>query len=514
VSVPEQGGSDRARRERDLFLRLLELGAARDVKPYLADVLALLADAVGAKHGYLELSGERAAEPLAWVARGYADDEIALVRERLSQGIMREALEHGQTVSTASAVEDPRFQGFASVQAGKIRAVLCAPLALDAGAGARIGVLYLEGRRAPGPFPEEDRALVEIASRHIAPFAERMIERELEPGDPTAPLRAKLGPAAEGIAGRSAPIAEVLRQALVAAPVPVTVLIRGESGTGKSALARAIHEASPRQGKPFVELNVATLPETLFESELFGSEKGAHSAAHQRQLGKAEAANGGTLFLDEIGELPLPAQAKLLGFLQSKSFMRLGGTTPIRADVRLIAATNADLEEAVRDKRFREDLFYRLDVLSITVPPLRERRGDVPIIAALLLEKLAGSAAERLVFSRAALRALEEADWPGNVRQLDNVVSRGWASALAEPSRVVEPRHLFGSAKRASLPGEDEPLGYQEATRRFQGELVATTLESCAWNVSLAARRLGLSRSHLNDLIRAHGLARRSTSPG
>jgi Nif-specific regulatory protein len=505
---------ERATRERDLFLRLLELGTADDVRPFLTEVLSLLLETVHAEHGYLELSGSEGALPLAWVARGYSDAEVPSVRARLSQGIIREAIEHGRTVSTASALEDPRFSGFASVQAGKIRAVLCAPLALasgDGAPGARIGVLYLEGRKAPGPFPEDDRRLVEIASRHAAPFAERLLARGLERVDPTQPLRERLGPAARALAGESAALAEVLRQALVAAPVPVTVLLRGESGTGKSALARALHEASPRARGPFVELNVAALPDTLFESELFGAERGAHSTATQRVIGKAEAANGGTLFLDEIAELTITSQAKLLGFLQSKTFLRLGGTAPVRADVRVIAATNADLEEAVREKRFREDLYYRLNVLEIVMPPLRERRSDIPSIAAALLSRLAGSDAERLALSRPAARALEEAEWPGNIRQLENVISRGWASALAEGARTVEPRHLFGAA-RANAPDDASGLSYQEATRRFQAELLAGTLEASSWNVSEAARRLGLSRSHMNDLIRAHGLVRRTPS--
>ncbi len=507
---------ERATRERDLFLRLLEVGAADDVRPFLTDVLSLLLETAQAEHGYLELSGPEGAPPLAWVARGYSDAEVPGVRARLSQGIIREAIAGGRTLSTASAVEDPRFSGFASVQAGKIRAVLCAPLALASTAtepGARIGVLYLDGRKAPGPFPEEDRRLVEIASRHVAPFAERLLARGLERVDPTLPLRERLGPAARSLAGESAALAEVLRQALVAAPVPVTVLLRGESGTGKSALARAIHEASPRARGPFVELNVAALPDTLFESELFGAERGAHSTATQRVIGKAEAAHGGTLFLDEIAELSITSQAKLLGFLQSKTFLRLGGTATVRADVRVVAATNANLEEAVREKRFREDLYYRLNVLEIVMPPLRERRSDIPSIAAALLARLAGSESERLSLTRASARALEEAEWPGNVRQLENVLSRGWASALAEGVRSVEPRHLFGGGRASTSADDQGAQTYQEATRRFQSDLLAATLDACSWNVSEASRRLGLSRSHMNDLIRAHGLVRRATAP-
>jgi Nif-specific regulatory protein len=507
-----KGTDDLARleRERDLYLRLLDLGRAEDVRAYVTDCLGLLVHATGAQQGYLELYGPQGSAPLVSVSTGLSADELAGVRARLSQGIIRDALRTGKTVSTASAVEDARYAANASVQAGRIRAVLCAPLVLPASGGDRgsLGVIYLEGRKTPGPFPRPDEELVETAARHVAPYVERLLtEAESTAGvDHTRELRAKL--AVDTVAGRSRALADVLRQVLVAAPVPVTVLLRGESGTGKSALARALHEASPRKAGPFVELNVAALPETLFESELFGAEKGAHSTATQRTIGKVEAARGGTLFLDEIGELSPAAQAKLLTFLQNKTFMRLGGTAAIPADVRIVAATNADLEEAVRAKRFREDLYYRLNVLEIVVPPLRERREDVAPIATALAARLGENEEQRIPLSRAALRALEEADWPGNVRQLENTIARGWARALGERARAIEPHHLFVE-RSPSSGATEERLTFQEATRRFQGKLVEDALAACEWNVSEAARRLDLSRSHLNDLIRAYGLVRR-----
>jgi len=519
VSEPKPEAFARVVRERDLFRQLLALGDVDDVRPFVSSALALLVTAIGAKQGYLELYGADGEAPLASVAFGLTEEQIAGVQARLSQGIIRDAISTGRTVNTASAIDDPRFANFESVQAQRISAVLCAPLALAsavAGADAgTIGVLYLEGRSAPGPFVEDDRQLVEIAARSITPIVEKLLERREEAVsvDHTLEARARLEAAGlrrgRQIGGKSRALGEVFRQISVAAPVPVTVLLRGESGTGKSMLARMLHEASPRQAGPFVEINVAALPETLFESELFGAEKGSHSQAVTRSIGKAEAAHGGTLFLDEIGELSLGAQAKLLSFLQNKRFMRLGGTTPITADARIVAATNANLEDAIREKRFREDLYYRINVLEIVVPPLRERKEDVAVIADAIASRLGDDESLRLPLSRAAARALSDAEWPGNVRQLENVVARGWATALSERAAAIEPRHLFGDKAPTSANAPASDLGFQEATRHFQGKLVADTLTACNWNVSEAARRLDLSRSHLNELIRGFSLARK-----
>lgn len=507
--APEPSGEiARLRLERDLLMRLIELGGRDDAGPFLEDALSLAVGVVGAKQGYLALSGSAPDDaPRFSIASGLSADELGAVRREISSGIVAQAIATGRTISTASAVEDPRFRDHASVQAARIRAVVCAPIVA---ASRSLGVLYLAGRDAPGPFGEADRQLVELFARQLAPLADRVLAREedAEGVDHTAPLRARL--TVDRIAGKSRAIAEVLRQVLVAAPVPVAVLITGESGTGKTEIARALHESSPRAAAPFVEVNCAAIPETLFESELFGAEKGAHSTATRRIEGKVDAARGGTLFLDEVAEIPLPVQGKLLQFLQSRQYYRLGASAPLTADVRVVAATNADLEELVAQKRFREDLYYRLNVLPVRVPPLRERPEDVGPIAERIVQNLGTAHGRPIGLSRAARIALAEAEWPGNVRQLENTLSRAWALALSEEAMAIEPKHVFPDRPSRDEPAAAEALSYQEATRRFQERFVREALEASGWNVSETARRIGVARSHLNDLIRAFGLARAS----
>src|SRR5467141_209855 len=226
-----------------------------------------------------------------------------------------------------------------------------------------------------------------------------------------------------GILGESAPIQEVLVKTEQIAPVTSTVLIEGESGTGKELVARAIHDLSPRRGKAFIAVNCAAIPDTLLESELFGHEKGAFTGAAERRLGRFELANGGTILLDEIGEMPPSTQVKLLRVLEDRSFFRVGGTQPINVDVRVIAASNKPLKEAVALGTFRDDLFYRLNVLSVYLPPLRERRSDIPLLVRTFIAEFAKQHDRNFRgITPEALQILVDADWPGNVRQLRNLV--------------------------------------------------------------------------------------------
>ena len=494
---------ERLRGERDLYRRLLELGGQTELTTFLREALALVVEATGAVQGYLELHDDLDG-PAAncWsMAHGFTDQQLETVRAAISRGIIAEALATGQTIVTQSALLDPRFSERRSVQVAQIEGVLCTPIGVDP----PLGVLYLQGRANSGPFSADDRMNAEIFARHLVPLAGNLIIRERRDVDPTRPFRDTLR--LENVVGRSAALAAMLRQVALVVPLEVTVLLTGESGTGKSQIARVIHENGPRSGYPFVELNCAAMPENLVESELFGALRGAHSTADRKIEGKVAAAEHGTLFLDEIGDLALPAQAKLLQLLHAKQYYPLGSTRPVYADVRVIAATNVDLAGAVAAKRFREDLLYRLQVLPVRVPTLAERREDVAEIAAhCCVAACDRHALGRLVLSRGAQRAVESAEWRGNVRQLANAIEAAAIRAAGEGALQIEPHHVFPEGIDPQI--REENLTFQQATRNFQAQLLRQALEDAGWNVTEVARRLDLARSHVYKLIRAFGLER------
>jgi Nif-specific regulatory protein len=489
------------RRERDLCLRLLELGMCQDLRPLLEEALSLIVRATGAKKAYLALYGEDSDAPRFSLAKGCTDEELIGIRQKISKGIIAQAMATGEVISTPAAVEDPRFQENSSVQRNQIHAVLCAPVGVEL----PLGVLYLQERTEPGSFSDEAVTLAKIFSRHLAPLVDRLLTRQQKQAseDPTLALRRKLK--LEGIVGRSPALAEALRLVESAARYEISVLLTGPSGTGKTAFARAIHENSPRAGGPFVELNCPAVPESLFEGELFGALPGAHSTATRKIPGKISAAQGGTLFLDEVGELSPSVQGKLLQLLQSKEYFPLGANKPEKADVRVIAATNADLEEAISRRSFREDLYYRLNVMPIRVPSLQERREDIaPLAEHFCQEACKKHGLPALSLSFAAARALEVTEWPGNIRQLANAVQAATIRAVAEESPVVELKHLSSGPSQGPEPARGHT--FQEATKRFQRKLLQEALEAAQWNVSEAARRLGLTRVHVHYLIRGFDL--------
>jgi transcriptional regulator with GAF, ATPase, and Fis domain len=495
----------RLRRECELYRRLLALGRCDEPERFLREALALVVEVTEARQGYLELyDDERGGVPHWSLAHGFAADQVEGVRAALSRGIIAEAIATGQTIVTASALGDARFSAHESVRRGRIEAVLCAPIGDDPPRG----VLYLQNHAGHGTFSPDDRARAEVFASHLATLVDRLLARQRDraTADATAPLRATLRIA--NVIGRSQALAATLRQVALVAPVDIHVLLTGETGTGKSQLARVIHDNGPRAHHPFVEVNCAALPETLLESELFGALPGAHSTAVRKVEGKVESADRGTLFLDEIGELSHAAQAKLLQLVQSKEYYPLGGTRPQRADVRVIAATNTDLDQAVAERRFREDLFYRLQVLPIRVPSLAERREDIPLLAAAFCaQSCARYGVPELTLSPNARRAAESAEWPGNVRQLEHAIEAAVIRAAGERARQLERVHLFPAV--AGAPEAAERETFQEATRRFQARLVKDALEANGWNVVETARQLDLARSHVYNLIRAFGLERK-----
>jgi len=307
--------------------------------------------------------------------------------------------------------------------------------------------------------------------------------------------------------GTSAPMQELFALARKIAPCDVNVLITGETGTGKELLARAIHQLGNRSGGPLVAFSCANLPETLVEDELFGHEKGAFTGALVSRSGRVEGADRGTLFLDEIGDLGIGLQPKLLRVLQERSFERLGGNKTINVDIRLICATNRNLGEMVQQGKFREDLYYRLNVVQMHLPPLRERRDDIPLLAQQFLQKSAlqfKSRARR--FSANALQAMEQHNWPGNVRELENVVQR---AVVLSDEAVVDIAHLpadirgshvlltQGAAGESSHPSRS----YEDEVKRFKRSLVLRTLRECGWRKAECARTLGVARGYLHRLI-------------
>ncbi len=315
----------------------------------------------------------------------------------------------------------------------------------------------------------------------------------------------------EGIVGTSPALGRVLAQVDQVAPTDAPVLLLGETGTGKGLVARAIHERSRRRERTLVTVNCAALPATLVESELFGYEKGAFTGALQRTIGRFEVADGGTLFLDEIGDLPLELQAKLLRVLQTGEFERLGSPRTLRGDVRVVAATNRDLEREVREGRFRADLYYRLAVYPITLPPLRERREDVPLLVWHVVERRQaklGRSVKRV--PDRLMRAFCAHDWPGNVRELENVVERALISTsgdtlAADPAFLGPPADPPPAGRVAASPGGRVTLAQAERSH------ILAVLEECGWKLAgrgNAAERLGLKRSTLQYRMHKLGIRR------
>jgi two-component system NtrC family response regulator len=298
----------------------------------------------------------------------------------------------------------------------------------------------------------------------------------------------------EDIIGNTPAMREIFGVVARVARTDATVLVQGESGTGKELLARAIHVHSPRRHRPFVAINCGAIPETLLEAELFGHEKGAYTGAHVARKGKLEVAEGGTLFLDEIGEMSPPLQVKLLRFLQERQLERIGGREPIRVDVRVVAATNKDFKAELQAGRFREDLYYRLSVVTLKLPPLRERGEDIILVANAILRKSCGERRRKLHFSSAALEAMARYPWPGNIRELENAVQR---AVIMVRGRFIEAPDL--GIDVATVSAEIPSL--REARGRAERDAIVDALIKTRGNISLAARHLGVSRPTFHGLL-------------
>ncbi|HEX3553891.1 MAG TPA: sigma 54-interacting transcriptional regulator [Thermoanaerobaculia bacterium] len=482
---------------------------ARDFQTLLriATTLQSARSTAGLARALLELilnaiPGDRAA--LLLTDRGAPELADAFVLDRrggtdsfpVSRTVVRQVLDG--TALLAGDVLSGDLASAESLQASRVRALLAAPVAH---LGRGLGLLYVDAltQEPPGAPLDQEHLEVLTALGGIAAGALAGVRQMEWLDEENRRLAEGLAASAGGMVGESPRMREIQRLLRRAAASDSTVLLRGESGTGKEVAARTVHQESPRRGRPFVAINCATLSESLLESELFGHEKGAFTGAVARKIGKAEAADGGTLFLDEVGELPLPLQAKLLRFLQEREFERVGGTRPIRVDVRVVAATNRDLEKAIREGTFREDLFYRLSVIPLYLPPLRERREDVPLLAshfaALISQRLGRPVAG---FTPEARACLQGYDWPGNVRELANAVER--AIVMGEGD-LVRPEDLPETVLEAgALPGIG--LGrYHEALHETKKRLIRAAVAEAGGNMTRAADLLGLQPTYLHRLI-------------
>ena len=310
----------------------------------------------------------------------------------------------------------------------------------------------------------------------------------------------------EGMLGTSGKMQDVYATIRKVSPSDIPVLVTGESGTGKELVARAVHRLSPRSNGPFVVINCGAIPENLLESELFGHEKGSFTGAHAQRKGRIELAHRGTLFLDEIGELPLQLQVKLLRFLQDNIIERIGGRHPIAVDVRIVAATNRDLKDGMNQGTFREDLYFRLGVVTISLPPLREREGDIILLAKAFTDHFAGEYNKKITrFTDRAAKALENHPWPGNIRELENRIKR--AVVMAEGKRI-EPCDLELEEAAAS---STRTVTLKEAREEIEKELVLQALSRNGGNLSKTASDLGVSRPTLYDLLEKYGISKKDS---
>ena len=467
--------------------------AIEDSEALYWQLLGMIFEIVPADRGAILLAG---ADPRELVAvagwnRGAGPGEPV----RVSRTVVRQVLEKKAALLVNDVAADARLQEAPSLQLHRVHSLLCAPMLV----GERVeGAIYLDcGEDGAGFDQQHLRMLNAVAG--LAALAAQRVRRLESLRNENLHLRAGLK-LDSSLVGDSPALRRAQELIAKIAPSDSTVLVCGESGTGKELAARALHRASPRAQHPFVTINCAAIPETLLESELFGYERGAFTGAVGQKRGQFELANGGSIFLDEIGDLAPALQAKLLRVMQQREFVRLGGAQPVKVDVRLIAATNQDLRAAAEQGRFRKDLFFRLNVVTITMPALRERAEDIPLLANYFLARCNQRCKRRArAISPAAMACLGAYDWPGNVRELENAIEH---AILLGASDVVMPEDL----PEVILEGQSAMIGpapgYHAALGELKRKLIVEAVQQARGNYTEAARLLGLHPNYLHRLIR------------
>jgi len=500
------------------------VNSTRDLSAVLEDIVDLALKRLNAERGMILLADPVTGRLSVRVARNLKtgrEDEA----EAISRSVVERVVADGRSVSSADARVDPRFQGRASIHVHAIVSFLCVPLLVKERAS---GAIYVDHRNAPRLFSESDGAFLEafadLAAVAIenARLVEELLEARLRLSVENESLKANLGRGwnLDALVGRSEAAKRVKATLPRAAAGPVTVLIRGESGTGKNLVARILHALSPRAQGPFIQFNCAALPETLAESELFGHEKGSFTGADRKKPGRFELAQGGTIFLDEIGKTSLGIQGKLLRVVEDKEFERVGGTQTLKADTKIISATNLDLEAAIKRNEFREDLFYRLNVVPIELPPLRSRLEDLPALVEHFVVKLSrdlGADPRRL--DSEVLDLFARYPWPGNIRELEATLHRALVLTPGEklgaddfPWILESPLLSAGRLPAARLAGPAEPEHavdpeyFEARISGLERDLIERALAESGGKIREASRRLGLARNTLKAKMAKYGL--------
>jgi Nif-specific regulatory protein len=480
-------------------------------------LLDRLIEATGAERGFILFYLPESTEADVIAARNFETRNLSLEEYNFSRTLLRKVFERGEALLIQDASSDPTYSKETSVIKFQLKSVLLTPLKLS---DRVIGGVYLENTRRPAAFDEEDPLFLESISQFAVFYLQHasLLRAVFEPEGRVFLDASK---ATKEIIGKDPKILSLLAVVARIADSPATVLIEGESGTGKELVARALHYESARCDRPFVAINCAAIPDNLLESELFGHEKGAFTGALDRHIGRIEQGNLGTVFLDEVSELAYPLQAKLLRFLQSNEINRLGGKQNIHVDVRVVAATSKDLKAMLEAGKFQEALYYRLNVIPIRMPPLRERKQDIPLLIEHFLAKFSALYGKRIRIEREASRLLMECDFPGNVRELENLIHRLVALAPDEvirsgnlPAEFSRVRAQRVSLQRDSLTGALEtPLADLEELRSLrrqiklelagqERQLAERAIEEAGGNLTEAASRLGIHRITLHKMLR------------
>jgi Nif-specific regulatory protein len=477
------------------------LNSTLDLEEILHQALERLTEVVDAEASSIWLIDELSQELYVASAIGEKSEDIKKVRMNMGKGIVGQVISKGRSHLTSNARKEPAHALDIARQIGfEARTMLCVPMFYK---NKVIGAIEALNKANGQLFNQTDLLRASFFANMAGIAIENARIYDLSQKE-NINLRRELGDSALGfddIIGKSHKVNKLKEDARRVAQTDSNLLLLGESGTGKGILAQAIHCASPRAKASFIQVNCGAIPETLLESELFGHEKGAYTGATTQKPGRFELANKGTIFLDEVGDTPLSLQVKLLHVIESRRFERLGGTKTIETDVRIIAATNQDLEKKMKKGEFREDLYYRLNVINISIPPLRERREDIPLLAEYFLKKYSVEMNRKIMgFSKEAIKCLTNYNWPGNIRELQNTIENIVVFAKNYIIQVNDiPTRIHITSEQIL---EDYNGSLKESQNKFKKRYITQVLKQTNGNRTEAAKRLKIQRTYLSRLVK------------